>query len=303
MSLGSNRHKFTLFVDEAGDDGVKAYLNPKNDYSSEWFVLGGIVSKESDENDLVKLVNTATGKAGMPLGRDLHFARMNDKKRKIICREFSKGKFRWFSVLSHKDNVRGYRNERAAFTSGSQNYLYNFMLRILLERVTAYCKKYNDLCKVRSNYSDLRVILSDRGGVNSPCIGNYLTILWRQFNCGGTFLNKGLIDFSVFDPKSVSIKPNSELCGLQIADFVVSSVYKCLPQERQKSPKRDYLEGLLERAGVLDGPLYGASLMPLPFDCEKSLIGEKLEVIQYFKTLAASPRLCVPTSELDRLPS
>lgn len=102
MNSSVSKHKFTLYVDEAGDDGLKAYLNDDNDLSSEWFVLGGIVSKTSDEPELLRRLNDGAAKAGLPFGRDIHFARLNHKKKAIICHELALGPFRWFCVISHK---------------------------------------------------------------------------------------------------------------------------------------------------------------------------------------------------------
>lgn len=303
MNPSASKHKFTLYVDEAGDDGLKAHLNEDKDLSSEWFVLGGIVSKTSDEPDLLRILNDGASKAGLPFGRDIHFARLNHKKKAIICHELALGPFRWFCVISHKKNMRAHRNSRAESISKKQKFLYNWMLRLLLERVTRYCREYNDVCSIKSNVNDLKVILSDRGGLRKPDFGDYFTRLWMQYHNGTTHLQKGLVDFSVFDPPNIFISPNSEKYGLQSADFIVSAVYKALPQKRQQTPKYEYIETLMPRCAPLDGKLFGAGIVIFPPDWEKSLSGEQLKAIKYFEGRVASPRLCVPTSELDRLPS
>lgn len=289
--------RYTLYVDEAGDDGLKAHSTHRSAAGSEWFVLGGIVVKRSDEPKLVQIMQEASNKAGLPFGRDLHFARLNHKKRGIICHELALGPFRWFAVASHKDNMRSYKNERAAGTSKKINPLYNWLLRLLLERVTRYCKNYNSVCSITNNNDDINVVLSNRGGLRSGEFGDYFTRLWLQFQSGNTYLSKGLIDFSVFNPTNLSIAQNSEVYGLQAADFIVSSLYKSLPQACQPTPSRDYLNILLPRCAALNGKLFNAGIVALPFEWKATLSGEKLEIIRYFEGLAASPRLCDPTTK------
>ena len=302
MSRG-NHPRFFLYVDEAGDDGLKAHLDPRNDLSSEWFVLGGIAVTANDDRQLGSLLNGASAKANLPFGRDVHFARLNDRKRTIICSELSVGRFRWFCVVSDKASMRGYKNDNAAAVSKKNNILYNFMLRVLLERATKYCSDYNSKTKTTNSHDDLRVILSDRGGINCPDLGSYFTRLWHQYHQGGTFLNKSLIDFSIFDPKNINIKPNSEIYGLQISDCIVSAFYKALPQRFQQNPKDEFLNILLPRCASRNGNCLNVGITPLPFLWNKLLPLEKRYIFTRLRKMAASPRLCVPTSELVRPPS
>ncbi|WP_048841954.1 DUF3800 domain-containing protein [Acetobacter orientalis] len=291
------KSRYIFYVDEAGDDGLKPHSQGKSDSNSEWFVLGGIVIKVTDEGKLVHLINGAKDKAGLPFGRDLHFARLNNNKRSLICQELALGTFRWFTAVSHKDNMRGYKNDRAEVISEKRNTLYNWMLRLLLERVTKYCKNHNEACSLASRPTDISVVLSDRGGLRCPEFGNYFSRLWLQFQSGNTFLSKGLIDFSVFNPTNIAIAPNSELYGLQTADFIVSALYKALPQARQPNPSQEYLEKLILRCASLDGKIFGAGILALPFFWNRVLSGKNLQAFQSLEKLAASPRLCDPTTK------
>lgn len=293
----SKKARYVFYVDEAGDDGLKPCSSSMPNSNSEWFVLGGIVTKASNETDLVRTINRAKDKAGLPFGRDIHFAKLNNKKRAVICQELALGKFRWFAVFSHKENMRGYRNERAESVSVKKNTLYNWMLRLLLERVTKYCKNYSTLCALPCNPSDVDVILSDRGGLRTSEFGNYFSRLWLQFQSGSTFLKKGLIDFSVFNPTNISTAPNSDIYGLQAADFVVSSLYKSLPQPRQPNPNREYIEYIMPRCAVLNNAIFDTGITALPFGWDRILTGNNLQVIRDLEKMAASPRLCFPTTK------
>lgn len=293
----SKKARYVFYVDEAGDDGLKASAPGTVNSNSEWFVLGGIVTKTSNESDFIRTVNFAKDKAGMPFGRDIHFAKLNNHKKAIICRELALGNFRWFAVFSHKENMRKHKNERAELVSVKKNILYNWMLRILLERVTKYCKNHSFLCSLPYTPSDVHVILSDRGGLRTSEFGNYFSRLWIQFQSGNTYLKKSLIDFSVFNPTNISSAPNSELYGLQVADVIVSSLYKSLPQPRQPNPTQEYIEYLLPRGALLNSTIFDMGLVALPFEWESTLTGYNLQAIKDLRKLAASPRLCFPTTK------
>ncbi len=133
---------YVLYVDEAGDEGLKS-LRPENPQgSSEWMVLAGyLVRAERDLvlpihlNELRSHIDDATQ------GRVLHYRKLSPSKRLAATRFLAGIEARAFAVCSFKRTMLGHRNERAAAASGGPiSTFYNFLVRLLLERVTEFCR-------------------------------------------------------------------------------------------------------------------------------------------------------------------
>lgn len=130
--------QYVLYVDEAGDDKVDK-LKPKHtNGNSEWLCLGGYLVRASEEGDLVQRRDTLLRSIGGKDGGTLHFRNYKPKNRERVCRLLATFPARGFVVCSYKQTMLGHSNPRAEAASGTRQYLYNFVCRLLLERVTEF---------------------------------------------------------------------------------------------------------------------------------------------------------------------
>lgn len=252
-SIMTSQTKYVAYIDEAGDDGLKNVANADGYFGSDWFVLSCVVARYNYTLRFPDLLEEARSSAGMPSGRDIHFVKLNNHKRNKICGILAASQIRWFAAISHKNNMRSYHNKRAQSVSKKRNTLYNWLTRLILERVTRYC--HDDLIKLKQPVypQALKVIMSSRGGLTHGDIGSYISKLWIQSRSSSLYLNKGYVDFDIFAPSGLSIKNNFDVAGLQLADIVASSIYKSLPQKIQSNPCSAFIDELLPRCAERNG--------------------------------------------------
>src|SRR5690606_33468513 len=109
-------------------------------------------------------------------------------------------KMRGFVVASHKANMRGHENKRAA-TRGGQQPFYNFMLRVLLERVTSCVAASAQ--KQFGGPRRVKVVLAQTGGVYYSQTLAYIELLRIQAEGHTTYLKAMEIDPRVLSMKLV----------------------------------------------------------------------------------------------------
>ena len=292
MAAGS---RYILYVDEAGDDGLKPFSSKAGQLSAEWFVVGGLLFRSEHDIEMVRSVRSLIQRLGLPPDRELHFVDLNDKKRLALCAEIASLMGRWFCVISHKENMRGFRNQLAQRVSNKNNPLYNFLIRILLERVSEYCAAHNRKLDLENSTTDLQVVLSERGGLSAPDVSSDLRLLWTQSKSGRTFLNKKKIDFSVFSPDNLSVRANSDLLGRQLADAIASAMLKALPSSGDRELRWDFLRMLLPRTARSNGRILNCGITVLPFEWRTKLPNEVGAFMDRLEREAAGARLHDPT--------
>ncbi len=125
----------------------------------------------------------------------------------------------------------GYRNERAEAagnSSSNRQYLYNFVVRLLLERVTAFVRDDAEINGVEQPL--LRIIMASRRGHHFGHFKAYVLQLIRQAKAESTFLNTREVDPDILKYSLIERMPASQHPGLQLADIVVSSVFQSIEQ-------------------------------------------------------------------------
>lgn len=118
--------------------------------------------------------------------------------------------------------MRRYENPRAA-KHDTRSPFYNWLLRLLLERVSNYCaeRSMNDYGEMRS----LRIELGARGGVSVARLKVYLFHkLKPQSQAGTLYLPKGDIAWEVMDKEQLAIYQAHKRAGIQLADVVASAL-------------------------------------------------------------------------------
>ncbi|QMU60050.1 MAG: DUF3800 domain-containing protein [Boseongicola sp.] len=112
--------------------------------------MGGLLTRSNHEADVVDWVRDIRNTIDARQGAALHYRNLSPSKKDSACRALSNLPVRAFAVCSHKLNMKGHNNNRAAKRGGKQ-WFYNYCVRILMERATTLCA--NDCLR---NHSEFR---------------------------------------------------------------------------------------------------------------------------------------------------
>ncbi|MEO3476251.1 DUF3800 domain-containing protein [Phaeobacter sp. CAU 1743] len=156
MSSLSEPYEYVLYIDEAGDDGLKRVKPIDENGGSEWLCIGGMLIRTEYETKTVEWVKSVRTEINAVQGPALHYRDLSPTKRRRACELLADYPCRFFAVVSNKKNMRGHNNTRAARRGGKQWY-YNYCVRILMERVTDFCLR--DSIKRFGSPRYLKVIL------------------------------------------------------------------------------------------------------------------------------------------------
>ena len=168
---------------------------------TEWLCLSAVVIRVKHDADVVNWVRSILSKAGVPTRPDLHYRNLKNDQKRIAAHELAQLPIRAFVVASNKKNMRGYRNMRAERVR-SQQWFYNFCLRLLLERVTDFC--YHHAASERAKDRFLRIVYSERGAHSYAQTAAYQELLKMQAKGGALVLAKRRIRWEVLDGGSPS---------------------------------------------------------------------------------------------------
>lgn len=216
----TSRHRFCVYIDEAGDPGVKAKA-PVG--ASEWFVVSAAVVSVERDADVVDWLRDMREAVRMQQRQTLHYRNLSQSNRQRVCRMLSTKHVRLFTVASHKTNMRGRRNPRIGKSLGKDEF-YNWCLRLLLERVTSWCARRAQLDGFEGRGA--RIVFSERGGHDYQHLKAYLDLLEAQAVSGhGVKLAREIVP-GVIQPELIEVRRHDDLAGLQLADIVASAFFQ-----------------------------------------------------------------------------
>jgi len=273
---------YIAYIDEAGDDGLRP-KEPGELTASQWMVISAVLVKAASEPLVLDWVKQIVYKLQQHQLTHLHFRRLKDDKKDIVCTEIAGLNVRIFSVLSHKRNMIGYRNLLAEKAKVNRTaWFYCWMSRLLLEKVTAYCGRRS----VR-DYGEKRLIrfeFSDRGGVKIDDIREYYKYLRGQSKLGLMYHSAFDLDWSVFDEGELYTYPNQARAGLQLADSVASAFYVGLEPIGGMKTKPEFAKLLLPRiAADRNNCKYGFGVRTMPV-WVMNLPPEQAELRDFYKS-------------------
>lgn len=184
-------YQYILYVDEAGDDKARNLKPHYPDGNSEWLCLGGYVVRESVEAELEERRNALLREIGGQDGGVLHYRNYKPRNRIKVCKKLATYRARAFVVCSFKETMIGHSNPRAATAGGDERQiLYNFVTRLLLERVTEFV--HNDAQKQGHKNPVLKIIMASRKGHHFGHFKEYVQTLLNQAKDGTTYLDNQL---------------------------------------------------------------------------------------------------------------
>ncbi|MDF2235401.1 DUF3800 domain-containing protein [Albimonas sp. CAU 1670] len=231
MGNAASEYGYVLYVDEAGDDGLKQVRPVDPEGASEWLCIGAVLVRAANEHEVVEWVREIRDAVRARQGPALHYRKLQPSRRLRAASILSEKPLRSFVVASNKQNMRGHRNERAAIRGGQQ-YFYNYCVRLLMERVTDFCAWHSG--EYRGNLPYIRVIFSKRGGHSYQQTKAYWEILKAQASGNSTYLQKWQIRHETLRFGLVEYVSHDRVAGLQLADIVASAFYQAADARSKK---------------------------------------------------------------------
>jgi hypothetical protein len=267
------------YIDEAGDPGLKTVRPIDAVGGTEWLCLAAVVTSAKQSQNAVGWVRSIISEAGVK-APDLHFRNLSDFRKRIVCSATAKLPLRAFLLASNKKNMRQYRNLRAERLK-SQQWFYNFCLRMLLERVTQFCFEH-----ARSENAPgrlLKIVYSERGGHSYGQTTAYQELLKSQSRAGTMVLTKRRIFWEVLDWRLAEAASHKSSAGAQLADVVASSFYQAmdtLPPTRWDNGYAKLLKPIMakDEGGYMN---YGVALQPTP-PSKARLTDQQKEIFEFY---------------------
>lgn len=273
---------YILYVDESGDPGLRKVRPIDQDGASEWLVIGGVLIKDTRENETLEWVRDLRRLITGAQRPDLHFRLLSEARKAVICSKVATYPLRGFVIASNKKNMKGYRNRRVEEARPSSNeWFYNFCVRLLLERVTDYVfrRTIKDYGEVRH----LEVVFSNRGGMRYAQTKEYYDILHAQARSGITLLQRRVVRWEILHPHLVQAASPLLNAGVQLADVVASAFYQAADALGPVFWCADHAKALQfimarERNRWDD---YGVALQPFP-PAKANLTVEQQQIFRFY---------------------
>lgn len=211
-------NKYFAYVDEAGDEGFGKLREPGTTGQSRWLCLGAIVTTKANDalipswrDEILSLFPSKKSK------KDIHFKNLNHNQRLAACQRIAEKPVGVCVVASNKETIL---DSEELETFKEKQHLYNYMIRFLMERLTAACA-----IKANGESASLHVTFSRRSGTDYQAMREYFELM-RD----GRELLKPVrsINWNVFDPSNIRVENHAVRAGLQIADVVTSATYQAL---------------------------------------------------------------------------
>jgi len=271
---------YIAYIDEAGDPGLKRVRPIDKDGSSEWLMLSAVLMRRKWEDDVVGWVDSIRDDIGIRQRRDLHYRNLSPTRKRVTAARMAELPLRAFVVCSNKKNMRGYQNHRASKVP-SQEWFYNWCLRLLLERVTAFCAE-----RTMIDYGEaqkLKIEFSRRGGHRYSQTRAYSLYLRHQQQAGSVYLEKRVPVMNVLETDLMEDHPHKTRAGLQLSDVVASAFYQaadCLgPGLWDVAPAKALDRVMARENGKIAN--FGVALQPTPA-WRAELTAEQQQIFEHY---------------------
>lgn len=252
---------FVAYIDESGDTGLRNIKQNSSAGATEWLILSAFVVAIQHDTKMVSWVEDAQSEFKSKR-RDLHFNRLLPFKKTLVCGSLSRKDAKAFLVLSNKLNIANYQNRNL----GSEKaWLYWWLTRLLLERVTDYCERLTPVD--RRGVDKLRIVFSRRGGLTYGHFKDYLELLHYQSVNNKLRLAAGDIKWSMIDTREILVVDHAGMAGLQLADVVAGAFYEAVERHRGSIESCDpscakILQPIIAQGATGDVIGYGIKTMP-----------------------------------------
>ncbi len=272
-SSPSNIKRYTAYIDEAGDEGIGKLAAGPIGGQSRWLAIGACVV--AGENDLKMPLWCDAILSRFPLKktRDLHFRELKHEQKIVACQEIARLPLHACVTLSHKITIIGTKYEPIFKKKG---YLYNYLMRWLLERVTEFCQR-----DANNDRACLKVVFSRRANTDYQAMKDYLALL-RDGNEKIRPARK--IDWNVLDIENIVVEHHARWAGLQIADVVTSAIFMGFEPNPYGNYEHSYARILIPRLmRSRNGAILNCGLTPVPAWNKCAADQEQLALIEHIK--------------------
>lgn len=258
-------YDYVVYIDEAGDVGVKELRPTAPKGSSEWFVLGAIVVSAENEKNCPAWIRDILKTIGSTQRKDIHFAKLEDWKRRLACSSLAKQPIRCFALCSNKRSLVSYRNERVERMK-NKDWFYASMTRYLLERITRFIAE--DSIRRHNEVRRAKIVYADRNGINVGQMTAYYEKLKEQTRSGRMVLTRGNLVWDVYHPLLLKRGKPDAIAGLQCADLVASAFFKACDHYHTGGTNKIFATQFRGRMGRVpdrqSGKIAGFGLKVLP---------------------------------------
>lgn len=253
------RH-FTAYIDEAGDEGFGKLAAGQVGGQSRWLVLGACLVSRENDLQLPRWRDEILARFPKRKQRDLHFRDLRHEQKVVVCQEIAKLPIGACLALSHKVTIPGGSFET---TFKRKGYLYNYLVRWLLERATDSCRK-----AARGDSACLKLVFSRRGGTNYQTMMEYL----RLMRDGREQLPPARsIDWNVLDIDKIVVENHGKWAGLQIADCVTSAFFSGVEPNAYGNSEPVYAQLLKSRLLKANGSYLNSGVTAVPSMAKSAL--------------------------------
>jgi hypothetical protein len=235
---------FTVYIDESGDEGFTFRPHPHKG-SSDWFILTAVVTPTSEDKKIRELAAQIRAALALEPKSGLHFSGLDHPKRVRAIQEIAGSHVRISSVLVNKHAIT-----QPEIFSEAPFRLYFYTARLLLERISWYCRDnswhLNDGTSASGDIS-ARIIFEHRKRLSYDELRDYVQTLQQnsQNNVWLRLLQEDVrIDWRVVCPTRIEAAQKNQYAGLQIADMVAGGLRAALEHSRFANTEHRYAKML-----------------------------------------------------------
>lgn len=271
---------FVAYIDEAGDTGLNKVRPIDSAGATEWLCLGAVVIRAEAEAQVPRWLREIRDLVRSRQGPDLHFRSLRAGRKQTVCEEIAKLPVRCFVVASNKKNMRGYQNSRAA-KMDSQQWFYNWCVRLLLERITDYCE--HDCLKRQIPVRPVKVEFATRGGHRYSQTIAYQDLLRAQARNDNVLLSRRVPKWPMLHRTLFKHFPAGHRAGLQLADSIANAFYTAVDNLDTGPCEPAYAKAfhpcMAEECGSARD--YGVALQPTPA-WKAALSADQQEIFRFY---------------------
>lgn len=244
---------YTAYIDEAGDEGFGKLASGTSEGQSRWLCVGACIVTHENDLKLPGWRNEILAKFPKKKTRDLHFRDLKHEQKIVVCQQISKLPIGVCVTLSHKITIQGSKWES---TFKKKGYLYNYLLRWLLERITDVCRRSG------GPGASLRLVFSRRANTDYKTMKEYFNLMKE----GREFMPQSRrIDWTLIDIENISVENHSKWAGLQISDCVTSAFFLAVEPNVYGNYEHTYAKLLKDRLlKSRNGSYLNCGLTPVP---------------------------------------
>jgi len=260
--------KYTLFVDESGEAGVKQVRLGAEKGASPYLTLGSVLLPNQHFKKIEDLLSEIANEFNK---KDLHCNKLNHFQKVKYTRQVVDLKMKCFGLISYKNTLKDYKQ---VIKDDPKQY-YNKCVGYLFECVGSFIQQEN------IDPAEVEIVMED-GNFDYEALKNFIYVCQRRP------LNPRAKLLKFIDPNNVFSLPKNEQPLLQIADLVAHSLYKCVDKTEKSyfQTETRYLNELKSKFHFCSetNQICGYGVKPVH---RLSALGLDPDVHQFLETLTA----------------